>query len=149
MFTINYEISINRSPEETFRYVSDSRNDATWCPPVLEVNQVKGSSPELRAKYTFITKPGPKKTEGAFEIVDFKPNIRAAYKGENGIAHFNYHYEFSSGDNATKLRMTSTVAPKGLWKLLQPVMRSATKKVTKEEFDNLKRLLEDQQHGNA
>ena len=38
--------------------------------------------------------------------------------------------------------MSSTLAPKGFWKLLEPVMYRASRKVAKTELDNLKRLLE-------
>ncbi len=143
MFTINHQIRIERPLKEVFEFVADSRNDPRWCPPVIEVQQTKGSGPGPGAEYSFSTKPGPIKTTGSFRIVDFTPNERLYYEGENGIARFNYEYDFTAdGENATSIRMSSTLAPKGFWRALQPMMHMASKKVTQEEFRNLKKLLE-------
>lgn len=144
MFRVEHRIKINRAVGDVFRFVADSRNDPQWCPPVLDVKQIVGSGPEVGARYSFVAKPGPKQTEGVFEILELKPNEYAAYKGENGMVRFRYGYTFASEGGATMLGMVSEVAPKGFWRLLQPVIRSATTKVTDEEFDKLKRLLEEQ-----
>lgn len=51
---------------------------------------------------------------------------------------YTYQYEFTPADGGTKMHMISELHLKGFWKLLKPVINSSTKKVTVEEFNNLK-----------
>jgi len=144
MITIHHQITIDRPVDEVFNYVTDSRNDPEWCPPVLEIEQLTKTGPEIGAKYSMVVKPGPKQAEGSFEITDLDRNSHAVYKGENDMVRFKYSYRFSENENSTTIRMTSEVDPKGVWKLFTPIIRSSSRKVAAEEFTNLKELLEQQ-----
>lgn len=147
MIRIEHAIKIDRPAGEVFSYVADSRNDPEWCPPVLEVEQTAGTGPEAGATYRYVAKPGPRKLQGYIEITAMTTDERAEYEGENDALRFHYVYRFIADGQGTTLDMTSELTPKGFWRLLTPIIRAATKKVTVEEFGNLKRLLESRSAG--
>jgi uncharacterized protein YndB with AHSA1/START domain len=141
MFTIEYQAVINAPLETVFKFVADSRNDPKWCPTVLTVQQLKDNGPRKGAKYALTAKPGPVKTEGVFELVEFEPNKKAGYRGTNSAGDFHYEYIFDSLDKGTRIHMRSRFQPKGMLRLLQPIIHRSSRKVTVLEFENLKKIL--------
>lgn len=143
MITITHESTIDCPVDKVFAFMADAENDPRWCPPVLEVKRTSGNGVEVGTRYQIVAKPGPFKAEGTFEIVDYQPNRRIEYKGRHNVANFHYWYTFEPNNGATQVRMTSSLALKGWLRLLQPIIRRASEQVAVEEFQNLKRILEE------
>jgi uncharacterized membrane protein len=142
MFTVNHEETIERPVEEVFAFIADVENEPHWCPPVLESSQVEGDGPQKGAVYRQIVKPGPKKLTNKVEITEYEAGERMAWQGSNEMADFHGWYEVEPVNDGTRVVMSSSLAAKGLMRLLEPFIRRAAEGVTEEEFQTLKRLLE-------
>jgi len=144
MITITHEETINRPVEEVFAFIADPTNDPRWCPPVLEAEQIAGDGPETGARYRQVVKPGPKRLTSVMEMTEYLPNRRVAWKGGNEMLEFHGRYEVEAVNGGARVVMTSNLAARGILRLLEPLLRRASRDVAVEEFRNLKRLLESQ-----
>jgi carbon monoxide dehydrogenase subunit G len=143
MFTATQQSFINRPVEEVFDFIADPTNDPRWCPPVLEAEQIEGDGPSAGARYRQRVKPGPIPMTSTLELTEVRRNKFVAWQGSNGMATFHGRYEIEAVDDGTRVTMSSSLQPKGLARLLEPVLRRSSQDVAQEEFEILKQLLED------
>lgn len=142
MLTATHEEIIHRPLQEVFDFIADPTNDPLWCPPVLEAEQIAGDGPAQGARYRQIVKPGPFPLTNTMELTEVRPNHFVAWRGSNGMATFHGWYELEAVEGGTRVYMSSSLQPTGIARLLEPILRRAGQNVAREEFENLKQLLE-------
>ena len=143
MYVIESTITINRSIENVFEFVADNENDPQWAIPVAECVRVGGGAPKLGAQYTFSARTGPFLTKGEMETVVFEPPKRIEWQGQS-LMMWTARFGFVSVEGVSLLTAKTDFHGKGIFRLLEPLMRSPFKKSYDHQFQNLKRIMESQ-----
>ena len=144
MFAIEAEIRINHPLEDVFNFVADSRNDPQWAVPVLECTQIAGDGPGLGAQYTFASKVAWGKVHGQMEVVIYEPPQRIEWEMQSSVNSTRARIDFKSEAGATLLSARSTLKARGLFRLTESMMEKEIDKAYRQQFQNLKELLEAQ-----
>lgn len=142
MFEISAEITIDRPVEDVFAFIADNENDPQWCVPVVETTRIAGSMPGVGARYSFVSQVGSMKIIGEFEITVFKPPEYIEWVSHTSTSRVSGHYRLSSRVEGTYLEEWAKVQLKGVFVLLQPIMRAQFKKSNETQLQRLKQILE-------
>lgn len=143
MITAQAEVTIDRPAEEVYDFLADATNDPRWCPPVEDCRRV-GERGDATARYEATVKPGPKRMTNTFEVSTRARPDRIEWTGSNEMADFDGYYELTATPNGTRVKMVSNLDVHGPMKLLTPVMAVMSRRNADEQFDQLKRILEQQ-----
>lgn len=137
-------ITINRPADEVFNFVLDGTKNPLWRPAIIDIQQVPGK--ELGVGSVFkqgLKGPGGRRIDGDYEIVEFRLNELIAFQVIAGPARPTGTYRFETVGNATRVTFTLHFEPKGLAKLMDPMITS-TMRSEVATLSNLKVYLESQ-----
>ena len=135
-------ITINRPAGEVYNFVLDGTNNPRWRPTVVDIQKVPGKPAGVGAVYKQGLKgPGGRRIDGDYEIVEARPNELIAFQVFAGPARPTGTYRFESVGNATRLTFTLHFEPKGLARLMDPMITS-TMRSEVATLSNLKAYLE-------
>ena len=143
MFHIHAGAVINKPIEEVFAFVADNENDPQWCVPVIETTRIVGDAPGANTRYSFTSDGGLLKLRGEFEITEFLPPSRIAWRGYSPFAHYEGYYALEEGEGGTRITTDIDFNNKILYRLLEGAMQKNFAKGYDEQFRQLKRLLEE------
>ncbi len=135
-------ITINRPVGDVFDFVLDGTKNPLWRPAVVDIQRVPGKSLDVGAVYKQGLKgPGGRRIDGDYEIVECQPNELIKFQVITGPARPTGIYRFESIGNSTRVTFTLHLEPKGLTRLLSPMITS-TMKGEVATLSNLKAYLE-------
>jgi len=138
-------ITINRPVETVFDFVLDGTKTPLWRPAVLDISRVPGKPEGVGAVYKQGLKgPGGRRIEGDYEIVECQPNALITFHVISGPARPTGKYRFERVGNSTRLTFTLHYEPKGLARLMGPMI-TQTMRSEVATLANLKAYLESQQ----
>src|SRR3984893_762454 len=138
-------ITINRPVDTVFNFVLDGMNNPHWRPAVIDIQQAPGKPAGVGAVYKQGLKgPGGRRIEGDYEIVECQPNALITFHVISGPARPTGMYRFERIGNATRLTFTLHYEPKGLARLMGPMI-TRTMQSEVATLANLKAYLENQQ----
>jgi uncharacterized membrane protein len=136
------QISIARPSSEVYAFLLDGMKGPLWRPAVLDVARVPGTPDGVGAAFKQGLKgPGGRRIDGDYEIVELKPNELIKFRVTAGPARPTGTYRLESEGDGTKVTFSLHYEPKGLSKLMDPVI---TKTMQSEvaTLSNLKAYLE-------
>ena len=143
---IERTVHVGRPVEDVFAFVSDCRNDPTWCQRVLECTQVEGDGPGANARYRVVHRP--QRLRPAMEldvrVQTFDPPYGMTLVEQDTDGTFNVAYVLRSEDGGTRITQRDDIELSGVPRLLHPVGRRAIGRHLTEQFAALKRVLEQQ-----
>lgn len=135
-------ITINRPTNAVFDFVLDGTKNPLWRPAVLDIERVPGKPSGAGAVFKQGLKgPGGRRIDGDYEIVECQPNELITFQVITGPARPTGAYRFESVGNATRVTFSLHLEPKGLTRLLSPMITS-TMKGEVATLSNLKAYLE-------
>ena len=134
-------VTINRPVDEVFGFVSDGRNAKLWRPGVLDVDLVSGAGQGARYSQG-VRGPGGRRIAADYEITEFEPNQRVAFRATAGPVRPKGSFTFESMGTGTILTFALDAQLGGLQKLLMGGMVQSTMDAEMGALDNLKDLLE-------
>jgi hypothetical protein len=103
---------------------------------------VVGDVPELGTKYTYVAPMGPFAMRGKMETVVFESPEHIEWQGETILMKWLARCSFKSVEGGTQLTMKTDFYGKGIFRLLEPMLKNPFKKSYDEQFQKLKQLLE-------
>jgi uncharacterized protein YndB with AHSA1/START domain len=133
------DVVIDRPIEEVFDYLADMRNEPEWLPGAADVRS---------------TSDGPVGPDSTFEgtyaragrvrcrITDHERPARLTIHGEASGMAFDDTIALTPVDGGTRLEAVMRTAPKGLFKLVAPVMGRVIDKQFQSNWERLKAVLE-------
>jgi uncharacterized membrane protein len=137
-------IMISRPINEVFDFVLEGKNNSLWRPAVLDIQAVPGKPAGVGAVFKQGLKgPGGRRIEGDYELVDVKPNTLIKFVVIAGPARPTGSYQFDAVENATRVTFVLDFKPKGLMKLMEPMI-NRTMQAEVATLSNLKAYLEKQ-----
>ena len=137
-------ITINRPVKEVFDFILDGTNGPHWRPGVIDVLQAPGTPLGVGAVFKQGLKgPGGRRIAGDYEIVECRPDEFIKFQVIAGPARPTGVYTFETVQNATRVTFTLHYEPKGLSKLMDPII-GQTMRGEVATLSNLKAYLENQ-----
>ena len=138
-------ITIDRTVNVVFGFIADGMNNPLWRPSVAEIQRVAGRPLGVGAVYKqSLRGPGGRTIEGDYEITESIPNQLIKFQVIAGPARPTGTYQFEAAGNSTRLTFTLDFEPKGLAKLMGPMIASSMRSEV-ATLSNLKAYLESQQ----
>lgn len=139
---VRVETWIDRPPEEVFAVVSDVTNNPRWQRGMREAHWT--SAPPLRvgSTYSQVASFLGRRIESRFEIVAYEPG--RLIKGRTTVSSFPITFTRSVEPESGGSRVRAIIEgdPSGFFKLGTPIMRPQLRRTVRQDYANLKRLLE-------
>lgn len=133
-------ITIERPVNLVFDFLADGLNNPRWRPTVTDIQRVPGKPATYKQG---LKGPGGRRIDGDYEITASQPNEMITFQVIAGPARPTGTYRFEALGNATRLTFTLHFEPKGLARLMDPMIAS-TMRSEIAMLTNLKRYLESQ-----
>jgi uncharacterized protein YndB with AHSA1/START domain len=135
-------ITINRSVEDVFAYVTDTTNDPAWHTDILEAKKMSEGPIGVGTKWQLRFKPFMGVSESISEVVAFEPNRKEVLQGMAGPMATTLTYLFEPADGGTRHTRRVQIKISGWMKMMEPLMRLMVPKRNAVFVANLKRVLE-------
>jgi uncharacterized protein YndB with AHSA1/START domain len=143
MLDVLTESIIDASRHEVASYASDPDNAPRWYANISSVEWV--TPPPLRpgTRLAFVARFLGRRLAYTYEVVDFVPDRRLVMSTSEGPFPMETTYEWAD-DRPGRTRMTlrNRGSPRGLLRLLAPVMAAAVRSANRNDLKRLRSILE-------
>ena len=133
-------ITIDRPINEVFDFISDGMNNPKWRPSVIDIQPISGKTVAFKQG---LKGPGGGRIDGDYEITENKKNELITFQVIAGPARPTGTYKFETIGNSTRLTFVLHFEPKGLFRLMDPMISSSMRSEI-DMLSNLKAYLENQ-----
>lgn len=140
--TFTHEMQINCTPTTAFDLMADVRNETRWNDDVSRA-EMTTDEPVGRGSQ-FVTYHGRPLGQIESTITTFNRPERLEYGATSNAMDLTISATFSEIGSGTLLRATFDPKPKGMMKLLLPVMMPMIRRDIAKQHENLKALCESQ-----
>jgi uncharacterized membrane protein len=130
-------VTIDRPAKTVFDFLADGMNNPHWRPSVTDIQAVPGKPGTFKQG---LKGPGGR-IDGDYQITVSKPNELLAFQVIAGPARPTGTYKLEAMGNSTRLTFTLDFQPKGLAKLMDPMIASSMRSEV-AMLSNLKAYLE-------
>lgn len=139
----NYNTTINspKSPEEAFDYLADFSNAPEWDPNTSSSKCVEGVPGEVGSRYLVVTEFGGREMELTYETIEADRPRRVVLQSGNSSTEIRDTMTFEPSGTGTEVTYDANVAPKGLTKLIDPVLALIFKRVGNRAAEGLRKAL--------
>jgi hypothetical protein len=140
MAHVKTSIVIRRSRSETFAYLTDLRNAKEWS---TEVVDVRYDDRELQAGSTGVDvrRLGRRQLEMPWTVTSYEPPGRLVLE-YGGRLPATARFSFRADPDGTRVTCDTELRPRGLWRLLAPVMVAEARRSDARQFQKVKEILE-------
>lgn len=140
-------VTVNRPPEEVFRFMADNQNALQWQSGLLEArvtNDVVG----IGRTWVDVVQFLGRRVEIASELVEYSPERVLGFKSTSGPIPLEGRYAFEPDGEGTKVTFTLQGEAGGFFKLAEPIVARSTQRQWETNLATLKDLLEQQAPSN-
>ena len=121
MTHVEGEILIRRSPEDVFNFVADERNEPRYNPRMVSAEMITtgpiGTGTRFRAVMKTIGRP-----EMVTEFAGYERPSRLALVTHMSAMEIEGALTFDAAPEGTRMRWSWQLAPRGIWKLMTPLV---------------------------
>jgi uncharacterized membrane protein len=136
-------IAIDRPVNTVFNFIADGTNNPLWRSSVTDIERVSGKPTGLGAVFKQGLKGPGGRIDGDYEIVEYQPDQLIRFQVIAGPARPTGTYKFEAVGSSTRVTFILHFEPKGLTKLMDPMITSSMKSEI-AMLSNLKAYLESQ-----
>jgi len=144
MVRIDGEIVINRPVEEVFDFVADERNEPRYNPRMLRAEKISpgqiGPRTRFRAEFSSFRRP-----VAMIEFTGYERPRRLASSTHMSAMDVRGNLTFDPVPEGTRMRWSWELEPRGLFKLMIPVVARTGRRQEQAIWASLKRFLEAQE----
>lgn len=141
----NASLDTARSPEEMFAYLSDFSTTVEWDPGVVEAERLGNAPVREGTEFRLVAVFLGRKTPLTYRIVEYDPPDAVTFRGENSTVVSLDRIIFEPSDGGTRIVYDADLALKGAFKLADPLLRVAFRRVGARALAGLRRTLEEGQ----
>jgi uncharacterized membrane protein len=141
MIQLNDSITISRSPGDVFAFLADLNNIPKWQAEVVTSKVITTGPTKVGTRFTEKVKMGPMRATANCEVTEFSPDRMMAFKAISPLINYEGRILVDPWEKGARLTLAGTVEPKGLWRLLQPIMMGEFKSGIKKELAAIKEIL--------
>jgi uncharacterized membrane protein len=140
-------VTVNRPPEEVFRFMADNQNALQWQSGLLEA-RVTNDIVGIGRTWVDIVQFLGRRVEVASELVEYEPERVLGFKSTSGPVPLEGRYAFEPDGEDTKITFAMQGEAGGFFKLAEPIVARSTQRQWETNLANLKDLLEQQAPSN-
>ena len=120
--------------ERVFDYVADARHEPEWLPGAEKVEKMTPGDVALGTRFE-----GTYARAGrvSLEIVEFERPRRLTFRADSRIVRFDDEIELTDVDGRTQLRARMLAQPKGVMRLMSPLMARTMRQQFESNWDQL------------
>jgi uncharacterized protein YndB with AHSA1/START domain len=137
------KITINRSVATVFEFILDGANNKLWRPSVTDVTPLAEKPYGVGSAFKQGLKGPGGRIDGDYKITECKPNEFIKFEVTAGPARPTGTYTFGTDGKETTVTFILDFQPKGLAKLMEPMINQSMKSEV-ATLSNLKTYLEEQ-----
>ncbi|MGK2954632.1 MAG: SRPBCC family protein [Solirubrobacterales bacterium] len=139
----NYNVTIKSplSPDEAFSYLADFTNTTEWDSNTVSSKLTSGDPFTVGAKYKVVTKFGGREMELTYETVEIDRPNRVRLTSGNSTTDIADTMTFTPSATGTEVNYDANIVPKGLAKVLDPVLALIFKRVGGHAAEGLRKTL--------
>lgn len=128
-------------PEKAFEYLADFTNATEWDPNTTSSVLITEDPLAVGAKYEVVTKFAGREMELVYETVELSRPDRVVIQSGNGSTDLQDTMTFAPSPNGTRVTYEANVTPKGLVKLIDPLLTLIFKRVGDRAAEGLRKAL--------
>jgi hypothetical protein len=140
--SIEGTIFIGRPPDEVFDFVADERHEPMYNPQLVRVEKVTSGPVGVGTKYRAWIRSGKRTEEMLIETTRFDPPT--VLSSSTMLRNMTIHgtLKFSPEGEGTRMSWSWQLEPKGLLRMLRPVVDMLGRRQEKRIWSGLKGLLD-------
>src|SRR5215212_1764147 len=145
MIHIEGEIDINRPVEEVFDVVADERNEPGYNPRLLWVEKISSGPIGHGTRFRAATKTMGRPVEMVIEFTEYERPRRLASSTHMPTMEIRGVLSFEPVPQGTRMRWSWELQPRGVIRLLRPLIARMGQRQEKKIWASLKQFLEAQE----
>ncbi len=144
---INFHVStmIYRPVKQVFDFVSAPENDSKWQYGTLAAARLPDGVSRLGSFFRTIGHLLGHRMQGVFEVTEYEPNRKYAFKSISGTLQLQTFYTFDVASGNTKISISTQANTANIFDMNERLLERKMKKQLKENLTILKDLLEAKQ----
>jgi hypothetical protein len=134
-------VTIERPRAEVFAYLTDLRNASDWATALVS----RSYDGPIAVGTTGVDSValGRREIEMPWVVTAYQPPDELVIDFSGSFAATSRFSFTEAGSTATVMRCDTWLRPKGLWRLLAPILAREARREDAEQFQNAKRILEE------
>lgn len=142
MIHLSMSTMIYRPVSQVFNFMSAPENDFQWQHDTLASARLSEDTSARGTSFRSIGHLMGQRNLSTFEVTEYEPNKRYAFKSLSGPFHLQTCYTFQIADRSTKINISTQADVVESFKMDERVLEKKMKKQLKEDLATLKDLLE-------
>jgi uncharacterized membrane protein len=142
MINLNVSTMIYRPVKQVFDFVSAPENDFQWQYGTLAAARLPDGVDRLGSFFRTIGHLLGQRMQGIFEVTEYEPNRKYAFRSISGPLHVQTCYTFEVASDSTRISITTQAHAVNLFEMNERLLERKMKKQLKENLTLLKDLLE-------
>lgn len=142
MIDMETSIVINRPVEEVFEYVTTAEKIPEWAPSVIEARQIPPGPTAVGTRIVQTVKVPLSKTEATWEVIAFEPNSLCRFRADSSYFTGEVTFMVEVAEGGTKFTSHDKGSPRGLLRLLEPLLYRSYRNGRKQYLATIKQNLE-------
>jgi len=139
---VHDSVVIARPVEQVFAFVADHQNLPAWTVGVKNSERLTDGPPADGSRYRVVGSMLGRVIESSYQVTAFEPGRGFDGTMSSPAFGFTEQYRFEPDRDATRVSMTASVEPRGLFRLLGPVMAAGVRRQVRADHRRLKTVLE-------
>jgi carbon monoxide dehydrogenase subunit G len=143
MAQIATTVTINRPRDEVFAYVTDLGKADEWTTALVSRSidgQIARGTTGLD-----VFRVGGRRIEAPWEVTGFRPPESMTIEFRGTFAATS-EFTFEESDAGTVLRCVTDLHPRGVWRVLAPLLSREGRRTDREQFQRVREILEGTAH---
>jgi uncharacterized membrane protein len=145
MIHLHVSTVIDRPAKQVFDFVSAPENDFHWQYGTLAAARLPDGADRLGSFFRTIGHLLGHRLQGIFEVTEYEPNRKYAFRSISGPLHLRTCYTFEIASGSTMISITTQAHAASFLEMNERLLERKMKKQLKENLALLKDLLEAKQ----
>ena len=147
MIPIQHSIVIQRPRKVVFNFVTNTENDSHWWKPVIRTEKLIPGEMRVGSEFRQVTKVlGVLTVYNHLKVTEYAPFDYVRYHAESAQLPFDLLYRFTPTGDATTFTLEAELSPKGILRVVLPILMWSLNRELKTYFGLLKSYLEGLPH---
>lgn len=143
MIHMEGEVVIRRPVELVFDFVADACNEPRYNRNIIEAEKVSSGPVGRGARFRNKTRSMGRTTEWTIDITGYERPRRLGTALRSAAMDIRGEMSFGRVADGTRMKWSWDLMPRGIFKLLAPLVKLGGQRLEENNWDNLKRYLED------
>jgi carbon monoxide dehydrogenase subunit G len=142
MTTLTQHVTVNRSVDEVWNFISDFENTTRWSRGVLEARQTSDGPLGVGSTLQTVVKAFGRRRTADYLVTEYEPNHAFAFEVTSGPMTSRARFSVEPAGAGTRLTASGQAGATGFYRLLAPMLVRTLKRHSQDDLANAKRILE-------